>query len=109
VNPLRNPERQVEKDRLAAKKHHQVSRLRSREAMAADPSGEKILRIPSQLPADRQQPVQQPEIDLLPAMKRVALLVRSQLAENAEIDVGVMAGDAYVGVMKDLLCFQCQM
>src|SRR5437868_12620505 len=68
--------------------------------MPADSSSKDIKEIIEKVPLDGHEPVERPEIKMLPAVERASLLMWRQPAENAEVDVGVMARDIDIGVVE---------
>src|SRR6266699_4673744 len=95
-----NHEGHNQKDTLAAEENRKIPSLRARDSMGLDPARDKLLEIVMKMPLDRYQPVERPEIEVLPAMKFESFLMWSHPAEAAPVDVCVMVRDVGIGVME---------
>src|ERR1051326_8372593 len=96
-----NSECQGKETHFTGNEDDQVPSLRTRHPMDTDPPGDDIAEVAIQMPVDRLQPVQRPEIKVLPAVKPAPSLMRRQPANKAEGDIGVLARDVDIGVMED--------
>ena len=96
----RNPECHAEEDHFADNEDDQLPTRGARERLVTDPAADELAEIIHKLPLDGQQPVERPEVEMLPAVIPPPLLMRRQPAEQAEVDVGVMTGDIDVCVME---------
>jgi hypothetical protein len=101
VEPQWNPECQGEEDRFAGHEDYELPSPRAGEWLVTDAAPDELSEIIDKLPLDGQQPVERPEVQVLPPVKREPFLMRRQSGEHAEVDVGVMAGDVDIGVMED--------
>src|SRR5713101_1062862 len=92
-----NPECEGQEDHFAGNEDHQLPAPRAREWLVTDPAADELSEIIDKLPFDGQQPVERPEVQVLPPVKRELFLVRCQAGEDA----GVMPGDIDIRVMED--------
>src|SRR5438132_14079649 len=97
----RDAEDQSQKDDLADDERDQIPTLGARVAMIADAPSDQIPEVVEQMPLDHEQAIERPDVKMLPAVKPIALLVRREACEHAQIDVGVLMGDVDVGVVID--------
>ena len=100
VKQQRDPESHAEEDHFAGNEDDQLPTRGARERLVTDPAADEFAEIINQLPLDGQQPIERPEVEMLPTVIPPPLLMRRQPAEQAEVDVGVMTGDIDVGVME---------
>ena len=96
----RNPEGQREEDNLAGHEDHELPASGARHAVEIDAAPDDLAEVVQALPLDRQKPIERPQVQVLPSMKREPLLVRRQPREGGEVDVGIMASDVDVRVME---------
>src|SRR6266852_5061547 len=96
-----NPECYRKEGRFAGSEDHELPTPRAREWLVTDPAADELPEIIDELPLDGQHPVERPQVQVLPPVKREPSLMRCQPGENAEVNVGVMAGDIDVRVMED--------
>src|SRR6266508_1393586 len=101
VEQQRDPESHAEEDHFAGNEDYQLPTRGARERLVTDPAADELAEIINKLPLDGQQPVERPEVEMLPPVIPPPLLMRRQPGEEAEVDVGVMAGDIDVCVMED--------
>ena len=87
----------------ASDEKNQVPAFGARQTVLPDPSSDDLPEIAEEMPLDGQDPIKRPQIEVLPAVKAVTLLVWSQAAEETQVDVGVVAGDVDKSVMEDIV------
>ncbi len=97
-------ERQAEGERkehqLADDEDRQILATRPRKVTLADGAGDDVMEVVMQMPAHRCEPIQQPHVEVLPAMVPIALLHRRKPCQHTQADVAVVAVDVDVGVME---------
>ena len=103
VAEQRDRQRQREEDRLAAEENREVPSFGRANSASADPAGGQVAEVVVELPLHGQKAVKRPEVKLLKPVERQSPLVRREPAENAEIDVVVVARDVRVVVMQHVV------
>src|SRR6185437_2025708 len=96
----RQSERENEERQLAEHECCQIPATRPRKRTLADGAGEDVAKSAVQMPTDRGDAVQQPQVDVLPAMPRSPRLPWRQASERTEVNVAVVAVDIDPGVVK---------
>src|SRR5262249_16888329 len=75
--------------------------LWTRQSMFSGSPRDDMAEISNKMPVDGHQPVQRPEIELLPPVKPEPSVMRRQPPEAGEVDVSIMARDVDISVMVD--------
>src|SRR5207253_7990239 len=101
VQQQRDPECPGEEERLPGEQENQISPGGAADSVAADSAGDEPSEIVDELPLDRHQSVERPEVEVLPAVKWEPGLMWRDPAEEAEVEIAVVAGDIDVRVMDD--------
>lgn len=94
-------ESQGEKNQFAGDEDGQVPALGTREPMFSNSSGDDVSEITNKMPVNCHEPIQRPEIIVLPAIKPEPSAMRREPPQPAQLDIGVIPGDVDVGVMED--------
>ena len=97
----RNHHRQRQKPDLAHHKLRQVPAGGAGNSVLADRAEHKIPIVVVEMPLYRQQTIQYPQIEVLPAMKSQSWTIGRQAAENAQVDIRIVTGKIDIGVMQD--------
>src|SRR5690606_17403668 len=78
----------------------QADRDRRADRLLADPAVDEREQIADQQVLDRQEAVQRPDVDVLPAVARPPRLAGSDTRPRPQLDVGVVADDVRVAVVQ---------
>lgn len=90
-------------NQLADNEDDEVPPFGSRIAILADLAGDIGMKVVEKVPFVKHKTVERPEVEMLPAVEAVAFLVRREPAEEAKLDVVIVAGDIGVGVVEDTM------
>jgi hypothetical protein len=90
VEQQREPECQGQKDHLPRQEEGQLPPPGARDPVPRHSPRYDVAEVIVELPLDGQEPVQRPEVIVLPAVEPQALLVRRQPPEEADVNVGVV-------------------
>src|SRR5882724_10358090 len=101
VEKHRDPECAGEKGYLAGHQEDEVPPGGAADSVAADSAGNEPSEIVDEVPPDREKAVKRPEVEVLPSVKSEPALMWRDPAEDAEVDVAVVAGDIDIRVMDD--------
>ena len=104
VQQRRQHECPGEEHGLSQERRRERPSSRGREALGPDASSDELAEVIDEEPLEREQAVQQPDVEVLEAMEEpVALPGREAQVRRARLDVVVQAGDVRVGVMQDVV------
>ena len=95
----RDHEREDQEDQLPAEEYSQIPAFGSRNRMNADATSEVIAEVIIKLPLDRDESIQEPQVQMLNPMDLQTRLMRRQSSQHAEFDIVVMACDVGVCVV----------
>lgn len=96
-------ESEREEDNLADDEDDQIPALGAGVTVLADLAGDVRLEVVEQMPLKQNKPIERPKVDVLPAMEAEPFLVWRKPAEEAELNIVVVAGDVGVSVMEDTM------
>src|SRR5436189_243856 len=87
VDDLEDREREREEQHFPADEDGQIFPARPRDLVPADAAGGDVVEVIHEMPLDREQPVEEPKINSLQAVKPISFLLRREPAEEADVDV----------------------
>ena len=90
-----------EEDHFTRNENHQFPPRWPWESVLFDPTANDPFEIINKLHLACQQPVERPEVEMLPSVNREPLTMRRQTNNNADIDIGVVTGDVDIPMMDD--------
>ena len=93
----------ADEDRLAEEEPGQVPAARALEGLAADPADGEVAEVVEEEPAQREDDVEQPHVEVLPAVAGSARLARRDPEQRARVQVGVDANHVGVGVVQHVV------
>ena len=92
-----------DEDRLPEEERGQIPAARALEGLAADPADGEVTEVVEEEPAQREDHVEQPHVEVLPAVAASARLAGRDPEKRARVQVGVDADHVGVGVVQHVV------